>query len=206
MMTLLGRSMVSYSLAPSFVYSSSNLSFTLTTQMGSSWVSFCSVCFRFEGQALGEPDGRGGDGDEDPRLLLLAARPGRRLGVVVTEQAFDDRRVPAQRRVVAGEELQPGEERCRERQVWQVEILATPARAHLDPAARRAALDLAYEARLADTRLAGDQDELRVPGTGVAQALLEPFALSVSIDERADTRRLLPDQPLPPSRSAAGEG
>jgi hypothetical protein len=114
--------------------------------------------------------------------------------------------VPAECRVLAGETLQPREQRCRERQVREVEVLTAPARAHLHAAARSRPLHLAYEPRLPDSGLAGDQDQLRLTAPGVVEALLEPLALVVSIDERANARRLLPDHRNPQLARAPREG
>jgi hypothetical protein len=160
-----------------------------------------------KGSALREADHCGCDGDEHARLLVLGSWVGRRGRVgIVLEQALDHRRVPGESRILASQTLEAREEGRRERQIREVEMLPATARAHLHAAPRRRALHLTYEARLSDAGLAGDQDELRVPGAGVIQALLEPLALLVSVDERANSRRLLPDQPLPPTRSAPREG
>jgi len=44
-------------------------------------------------------------------LLLLGSRPGRRRALcVLAQQPLDDGRVPGERRVLASEQLQPGEE------------------------------------------------------------------------------------------------
>jgi hypothetical protein len=61
--------------------------------------------------ALRQPDRRGRDGDEDARLRLLRRSRLRRFAAlralrVVAEEAFDDRRVPTQRRVLPGQDLQ----------------------------------------------------------------------------------------------------
>src|SRR5918994_2662842 len=161
-----------------------------------------------EGPAFCEPDRRRGDGDEDARLLLLlgcrsSCQP---VCLVVTEQALDDGRVPAKGRVLAGEQLQPREEGRREWQVREVEVFAAAARGHLHAAVRSSALNLAQEAGLPDAGLARDQDQLRLAGPGVVQALLEPLALVVSIDERANTRRLLPDHRDPHLTRTSREG
>ncbi len=116
---------------------------------------------------------------------------------VVAEQSLDDGCVPAQCRVLASEELQPREQRRRERQVREVEVLTAPARGHLHAAARSRPLHLAHEPGLPDSGLARDQDQLRLTAPGVVEALLEPLALVVSIDERASARRLLPDHRNP---------
>jgi hypothetical protein len=76
-------------------------------------------------------------------------------------------------------------------------MLPAPTRVHLHAAASGGPLDFAQEPRLADARLAGDQDELRLSAAGVVQVLLEPFPLAVSVDERTCARGLLPDHSTP---------
>src|SRR5205823_4770126 len=85
-------------------------------------------------------------------------------------------------------------------------MLAAPPCAHLHAEAGCRALHLAHEPRLPDPGLAGDQDQLRLATPGVVEALLEPFALVVSIDERANARRLLPDHRNPQLARARGKG
>ena len=161
-----------------------------------------------QGAVRGQPDRGRGDGDEHTRLLLfLGSRPGRRCVVrALAEQPLDDGRVPGQRRVLAGEELQPGEERRGERQIGKIEMLATPPRAHLHAEAGSRALHLAHEPRLPDPGLAGEQDQLRLAAPGVVEAFLEPLTLVVSIDERANARRLLPRHRNPQLARTPREG
>ncbi len=155
-----------------------------------------------------QPDRGRGDGNEHARLLLfLGSRPGTGRALrALAEQPLDDGRVPGERRVLAGEELQPGEKRRGERQVRKIEMLAAPARGHLHAEAGSRALHLAHEPRLPDSGLAGEQDQLRLTAPGVVEALLEPLALVVSIDERANARRLLPDHRNPQLPRASPEG
>ena len=65
-----------------------------------------------DGSVRSQPDRRRGDGDEHTcLLLLLGSRPGRRRALcVLAEQPLDNGRVPGERRILAGEQLQPGEE------------------------------------------------------------------------------------------------
>src|SRR5947207_14366753 len=83
-------------------------------------------------------------------------------------------------------------------------MLAAPPCTHLHAEAGCRALHLAHEPRLPDPGLAGDQDQLRLATPGVVEALLEPLALLVSIDERAKARRPLPDHRTPNSLAPAG--
>src|SRR5436190_19038931 len=85
-------------------------------------------------------------------------------------------------------------------------MLAAPPCAHLHAEAGCRALHLAHEPRLPDPGLAGDQDQLRLATPGVVEALLEPLALVVPIDERANARRLLPDHRNPQLARARGKG